>query len=134
MKNQKYLNFNVVITQDEDGIYVADCPAIPGCHGQVFDVLGSYVILFEKDVEVTTKLVGHELGHVVLHLAEMSKLSRYSQWERRVMRSFLQDGRKRIGDTPQENAEADYFSEYWNRKLDGVDWLRGTVIEDLDDL
>lgn len=34
MKNQKYLNFNVVITQDEDGIYVADCPAIPGCHSQ----------------------------------------------------------------------------------------------------
>ncbi|OGK08499.1 hypothetical protein A2767_05375 [Candidatus Roizmanbacteria bacterium RIFCSPHIGHO2_01_FULL_35_10] len=34
MKNQKYLNFNVVITQDEDGIYVADCPSIPGCHSQ----------------------------------------------------------------------------------------------------
>lgn len=34
MKNQKYLNFNVVITQDEDGIYVANCPAIPGCHSQ----------------------------------------------------------------------------------------------------
>ena len=34
MKNQKYLNFNVVITQDEDGVYVADCPAIPGCHSQ----------------------------------------------------------------------------------------------------
>ena len=30
----KYLNFKVVITQDEDGIYVADCPAIPGCHSQ----------------------------------------------------------------------------------------------------
>lgn len=34
MANQKYLNFNVVITQDEDRIYVADCPAIPGCHSQ----------------------------------------------------------------------------------------------------
>lgn len=34
MKSQKYLNFNVVITQDEDGVYVADCPAIPGCHSQ----------------------------------------------------------------------------------------------------
>ena len=34
MGNQKYLNFNVVITQDEDGIYVAECPAIPGCHSQ----------------------------------------------------------------------------------------------------
>lgn len=34
MKNPKYLNFNVVITQDEDSIYVADCPTIPGCHSQ----------------------------------------------------------------------------------------------------
>lgn len=34
MRNQQYLNFNVVITQDEDGKYVADCPAIPGCHSQ----------------------------------------------------------------------------------------------------
>jgi len=34
MTIQKYLNFNVVITQDEDGVYVADCPAIPGCHSQ----------------------------------------------------------------------------------------------------
>ncbi|HLD24424.1 hypothetical protein A2875_03995 [Candidatus Gottesmanbacteria bacterium RIFCSPHIGHO2_01_FULL_46_14] len=31
---KKYLNFKVVITQDEDGIFVADCPAIPGCHSQ----------------------------------------------------------------------------------------------------
>lgn len=34
MNNKKYLNFNVVITQDEDGMYVAECPAIPGCHSQ----------------------------------------------------------------------------------------------------
>ncbi len=34
MDSKKYLNFNIVITQDEDGIYVADCPAIPGCHSQ----------------------------------------------------------------------------------------------------
>lgn len=34
MFNKKFLNFNVVITQDEDGHYVAECPAIPGCHSQ----------------------------------------------------------------------------------------------------
>lgn len=34
MNEKKYLNFNVVITQDEDGIYVAECPAIPSCHSQ----------------------------------------------------------------------------------------------------
>lgn len=27
-------NFKVIITQDEDGLFVADCPAIPGCHTQ----------------------------------------------------------------------------------------------------
>lgn len=32
MKN--YLNFKVIINQDEDGIFVASCPAIPGCHTQ----------------------------------------------------------------------------------------------------
>lgn len=30
----KYLNFKVVIMQDENGIFVASCPAIPGCHTQ----------------------------------------------------------------------------------------------------
>ena len=28
------LNFKVLITQDEDGVFVASCPAIPGCHTQ----------------------------------------------------------------------------------------------------
>lgn len=28
------LNFKVVITQDEDGMFVADVPAIPSCHTQ----------------------------------------------------------------------------------------------------
>lgn len=31
---EKYLNFKVVITRDEDGVFVASCPAIPGCHAQ----------------------------------------------------------------------------------------------------
>ncbi len=30
----KLLNFKVIITQDEDGVFVATCPAIPGCHSQ----------------------------------------------------------------------------------------------------
>jgi predicted RNase H-like HicB family nuclease len=32
MKNA--LNFTVIITQDEDGVFVASVPAIPGCHSQ----------------------------------------------------------------------------------------------------
>lgn len=31
---EKYLNFKVIVNQDEDGIFVASCPAIPGCHTQ----------------------------------------------------------------------------------------------------
>lgn len=27
-------NFKIIITQDEDGVFVASCPAIPGCHSQ----------------------------------------------------------------------------------------------------
>jgi len=31
---EKYLNFKVIINQDEDGFFVASCRAIPGCHTQ----------------------------------------------------------------------------------------------------
>lgn len=51
MKNQKNLNFNVLITQDEDSIYVADCPAIPGCHSQ-----GSTYEEAEKNIKEAIKL------------------------------------------------------------------------------
>jgi len=26
--------FQIVIEQDEDGVYVAECPALPGCYSQ----------------------------------------------------------------------------------------------------
>lgn len=28
------MNFTITITRDEDGMYIADCPAIPGCMSQ----------------------------------------------------------------------------------------------------
>ena len=31
---EKVLDFTVIIEQDEDGIYVASVPDIPGCHTQ----------------------------------------------------------------------------------------------------
>ncbi|MBC2699801.1 MAG: type II toxin-antitoxin system HicB family antitoxin [ANME-2 cluster archaeon] len=31
---QKLLNFTVLIEQDEDGIYIANVPDIPGCYTQ----------------------------------------------------------------------------------------------------
>ena len=51
MINQKYLNFKVIITQDEDGIYVAQCQAIPGCHSQ-----GSTYEETEKNIKEAIKL------------------------------------------------------------------------------
>lgn len=31
---EKVLNYRVIIEQDEDGFFVASCPALPGCHTQ----------------------------------------------------------------------------------------------------
>ena len=28
------MQFNIVIYQDEDGVYIAECPSIPGCVSQ----------------------------------------------------------------------------------------------------
>jgi len=30
----KNINFKIIISQDEDGIFLAQCPAIPGCHSE----------------------------------------------------------------------------------------------------
>lgn len=31
---ERHTHFNIVVLQDEDGVFVAYCPAIPGCHSQ----------------------------------------------------------------------------------------------------
>ena len=28
------MKFRIVISQDEDGVFVASCPSLPGCHSQ----------------------------------------------------------------------------------------------------
>lgn len=33
-KTSKVLNFRVIVEQDEDGVFIASVPAIPGCHTQ----------------------------------------------------------------------------------------------------
>jgi len=30
----KVLNFRVVVNQDEDSVFIASCPSLPGCHSQ----------------------------------------------------------------------------------------------------
>lgn len=34
VSNPKDADFNVVVERDEDGIYVASVPSLPGCHTQ----------------------------------------------------------------------------------------------------
>lgn len=31
---KQFIDFKVIITRDEDGVFVATCPSIPGCHSQ----------------------------------------------------------------------------------------------------
>ena len=47
----KKFNFKVIITQDEDGIFVASCPSIPGCHSQ-----GNTYEEAQKNIEEVIKL------------------------------------------------------------------------------
>ena len=34
MRNDSPMRFQVTVDRDEDGVYVAECPAIPGCASQ----------------------------------------------------------------------------------------------------
>lgn len=47
----KKYNFKVIITQDEDGIFLASCPSIPGCHSQ-----GDTYEEAQKNIEKVIKL------------------------------------------------------------------------------
>lgn len=38
-KRSKPMQFAVLIEQDEDGVYVASVPALPGCHTQAKDLV-----------------------------------------------------------------------------------------------
>lgn len=51
MSMPKILNFKVVIEQDEDGVFVASVPAVPGCHTQG-DTYEKVVKNVEEAIEV----------------------------------------------------------------------------------
>lgn len=60
--------FNIVIEQDEDGIYIASVPELPGCHSQAnsFDELNKRIIeaielyleVDKSQVEIYNKFIG----------------------------------------------------------------------------
>lgn len=72
MKAQaRMLNMRTVISQDEDGMFVADCPAIPGCHSQgktyeealqsIQEAINLCLLVAKKDKEYRKSIdFGHE--------------------------------------------------------------------------
>lgn len=38
-RQAKHLQFTILIEQDEDGMYVASVPSLPGCHTQAKDLI-----------------------------------------------------------------------------------------------
>ncbi len=51
----KILNFRVLIEQDEDGVFVASVPAVPGCHTQgdsYEEVVKNIQVAIELSLEV----------------------------------------------------------------------------------
>ena len=46
------MKFTITITQDEDGMYIADCPAIPGCMSQ-----GKTEVEAQRNIQDAIKLV-----------------------------------------------------------------------------
>ncbi len=62
----KILNFRVVVNQDEDGVFVAKCPSLPGCHSQgktyenvlenIEDAIKLCIKVAEEDVSYLKKI------------------------------------------------------------------------------
>ncbi len=59
----KLLNFKVVVEQDEDRVFVASVPSVPGCHseGKTYEeALKNVREALELSLEVAKKLPGYE--------------------------------------------------------------------------
>jgi len=134
--------YDIFIVCKGKGVY-------PGSKAMVFQLpeeVGQFeesnVVAIEPDVDPTPELIGHELGHIVLgHSVKreieyygkpLSELSSFCRWVIEVEKKPLGPAHK-FGDTPLEREEANYFSQYWNKRLEGVDWLRNTEIVDMDE-
>lgn len=62
----KKYNFHIVITQDEDGLYVADVPDLPGCHTQAKDLASLYKRI-EEAIELYMEVEKAKKNVVVQH-------------------------------------------------------------------
>ena len=68
------MRFRVLIEQDEDGVFVAQCPALPGCVSQgktraeavenIKDAIAGYIKSLEKHGEPIPAPIGEEIVEV----------------------------------------------------------------------
>ena len=68
------LRFRVLIEQDEDGVFVAECPNLPGCVSQgktceqalanIRDAIQGYLASLEKHGEPIPPAIGEEIVEV----------------------------------------------------------------------
>jgi len=104
---------------------------------------GLYGILLDSErYKQKEDIIGHEFAHLKLDHPVLREIARYGkalnelsgfqQWHRMLEAEKKPDPFPNLGDTPEEHAEANYFSQYWNKRLECVDWLRNAEIEDGD--
>ncbi len=96
------------IRDDDSGI-------LEDVDGITIFINGGYAIVLNSKLSPDKRLrtLGHEIGHVVLNHVLNSELVTY-------------DGSRRyngIGETPENNEEANYFEELWYDRFSGSDWI-----------
>lgn len=62
----KKYQFAIVVTQDEDGVYVADVPDLPGCHTQA-KTLSTLYKRIEEAIELYLEVEKSQKKPVVQH-------------------------------------------------------------------
>ncbi len=123
-------------------IFKSDFISKVGAKGVVnyLSEVNKYVIIIGKIDKYLFRVIGHELGHVVLgHLyddmkiacAEINKIVGYHRFEKEAIRKEKIIIPQKDGDTPEQNAEANYFSRYFNKRLEGINWLKGYEITEV---
>ena len=68
------MKFRIVIEQDEDGVYVASCPSLPGCWsqgqsreealGNISDAIAGYVTSLKKNGDPVPPAITEEVIEV----------------------------------------------------------------------
>lgn len=76
-KFKKDLEFKVLVEQDEDGIFVASVPAIPGCHTQA-DTYEEAVARIEEAIQLCLEIAKDDKKYKEkINFSEASKRSRF---------------------------------------------------------